>query len=133
MDKIREVVRRVYRSHNEELTRVRLELEQMQTNSSVPEHQLVQLSERINVLDSSLRAMKSQLEDSMIEVEGRTENSMQRVQAQIKSEQDVLHKEVQDIRSLVPEMQAKINDELMTKLKEHSDELLAAVQKQFET
>src|SRR3546814_56435 len=129
MDNIREVVRRVYRSHNEEIARVRMELEKMQANESLPDDQIGPLTERISVLDGSLRAMKSQLEDSMIEVEGRTENSMQRVQAQIKSEQDALHKEVQEIRTLVPEMQARINDELMEKLQEHSNELLAAVQK----
>ena len=128
---MREIVRRVHNIHTNGIARIQTELEEMRANMTSPDDQLTPLMERVDMLDSSLRAMKSQLEDDMIEVEGRTQNSMQRVQAQIKSEQDELHKEVQEIRSLVPEMQARINEELMAKLKEHSEELLAAVQKQF--
>ena len=85
------------------------------------------------MLDNSLRAMKNHMEDGIIEVEGRVTSSMQQIQSQMQSEQDVIHEEVHEIKSLLPELQSKINDQLVLKLKQHSEELLSSLQKQFDS
>ena len=87
----------------------------------------------MGVLDNSLRAMKNHMEDGIIEVEGRVTSSMQQIQSQMQSEQDVIHEEVHEIKSLLPELQSKINDQLVLKLKQHSEELLSSLQKQFDS